>query len=92
MRDRRGTRGDLRDVSIRTSRGLVIIGLVGLDELSDLSSSVTVLEVCVLEGGPASCSRSDPSETFPDMGDIGRKLGVMGRGLLGRPGLLRGGV
>jgi len=47
MRERRGTRGDLRATSTRMSRGEVGIGVDGLMELSDTSSiSVDLFPVC----------------------------------------------
>ena len=42
IRDRRGTSGDLRATSTRTSRGLIGAGVRGLVELSSESSSVSV--------------------------------------------------
>ncbi len=94
--DRRGTRGDFRAVSTSTSlsRGLVF----GLDELSEISStSLPAFSSWALDGGPGSCDHCSGSSNsakapLPPAGVNGSGWVIVGRGLFGSPGLLKGGV
>lgn len=92
--DRRGTRGDFRAVSTSTSlsRGLVF----GLDELSEISSIYLVASSSrTLDDCPCSCGHcsgcSGSAKAVLATGISGCWV-IVGRGLLGRPGLLKGGV
>jgi hypothetical protein len=93
--DRRGTRGDFRAVSTSTSlsRGLVF----GLDELSEISSIYLVASSSrTLDDCPCSCNHcsgcSGSAKAVLATGISGSCWVIVGRGLLGRPGLLKGGV